>query len=102
MKALTEAEKNNLFQAFLELKTPEECEAFLEDLCSVAEIKSMIQRFEVAQMLDDERVYTDIVERTGASSATISRVSRALTNGKNGYRIALDRIKGKKGRGRDE
>jgi len=99
MKALTDAEKNNLFRAFLELRTPEECEAFLEDLCSVAEIKSLIQRFEVAQMLDDERVYTDIVERTGASSATISRVSRALTNGKNGYRTGIRIRSGRIGTG---
>ena len=82
-----------LDQAVLSLKTPEECRAFFEDLCTVAELKAMSQRLEVAQLLDEGLIYNDILQRTGASSATISRVNRALQYGANGYKTVLPRVK---------
>ena len=84
---------NQLYQAILSLKTPEECHDFFQDLCTVAELKAMAQRLEVAQMLDAGMIYNDILDRTGASSATISRVNRALQYGADGYKTILPRIK---------
>lgn len=79
-------EKNDqLYKAILQLRDEEECYAFFQDLCTVAELRSMEQRFEVASLLDDGMIYNDILERTGASSATISRVRRSmLDNGAGG------------------
>jgi len=85
-----------LFEAILSLKTQEECYAFFEDLCTVPEIKAMSQRLVVAHMLSTKRVYSDIVARTGASTATISRVNRALNYGCDGYKLAFDRMDAKK------
>lgn len=82
-----------LYQAVLTLQTPEECRAFFQDLCTVAELKALSQRLEVAQLLDDGLIYNDILQRTGASSATISRVNRALQYGANGYKTVLPRVK---------
>ena len=82
-----------LFKAILSLKTPEECHAFFQDLCTVAEIRAMSQRLEVAQLLDEGMIYNDILQRTGASSATISRVNRALQYGADGYKTVLPRLK---------
>ncbi len=82
-----------LYRAVLSLKTPEECRAFFEDLCTVAELKAMSQRLEVAQLLDEGLIYNDILQRTGASSATISRVNRALQYGADGYKTVLPRLK---------
>jgi TrpR-related protein YerC/YecD len=79
-----------LFEAILLLRNKEECYRFFEDLCTVAEIKAMGQRLEVAKMLDQELTYTDIAEETGASTATISRVKRCLFFGADGYRLILD------------
>jgi len=84
-----------LFNAILSLETIEDCYSFFDDLCTVSELKSISQRFEVAQMLDSKCVYTDIVSQTGASSATISRVNRSLLYGSGGYRSVLDKMKGK-------
>jgi len=84
---------NQLYQAILSLESPEECHIFFQDLCTVAELKAMAQRLEVAQMLDSGMIYNDILDRTGASSATISRVNRALQYGANGYKTVLPRIK---------
>ena len=70
-----------LFDAILCLKDREECYSFFEDLCTVNEILSLSQRFEVAAMLKDHKTYLEIAEKTGASTATISRVGRALTDG---------------------
>ena len=75
-----------LYQALLEIKDLEECRRFLQDLCTVSELKAMEQRMEVA-------IYSDILERTGASSATISRVNRCLHYGADGYRTILPRLK---------
>lgn len=81
-----------LFRAVLALKTIDECYDFFEDLCTAAEIKAMAQRITVAKMLRENKVYTDIVNRTGASTATISRVNRSLHYGCDGYEKIFERI----------
>ena len=82
-----------LYEAILKLETVEECRAFFQDLCTVAELNAMEQRLEVAELLDSGLIYNDILERTGASSATISRVNRALQYGADGYKTILPRLK---------
>ena len=81
-----------LFEAILALRDREECRAFFQDLCTVAELKAMAQRLEVAQLLDQGLIYNDILRRTGASSATLSRVNRALQYGADGYKTVLPRL----------
>lgn len=81
----------NLMDCILSLKTPQECEAFFLDLCTMSELGAMAQRLEVANLLRAELVYSDIVAKTGASSATISRVARCLNYGTGGYELALER-----------
>ena len=81
-----------LFKAILTLNDLDECYAFFEDLCSVSELKSITQRFAVARMLHDGKVYSEIVETTGASTATISRVNRALTGGCDAFKMVFDRL----------
>lgn len=83
---------NQLFDAILCLKTNEECYAFFEDLCTVNELLSLSQRFEVASMLRSHKTYLEIAEKTGASTATISRVNRSLNYGNDGYDMIFDRI----------
>ena len=83
-----------LYEAILTLKDLEECKKFFSDLCTVAELRAMEQRFEVAMLLSDGMIYNDILERTGASSATISR---SLQYGADGYQAVLPRIKEKLG-----
>ncbi len=82
-----------LFNAILSLENMEECYSFFEDLCTVLELKAMSQRLHVAQMLNEKKVYSDIVTQTGASTATISRVNRTLNYGSDGYKIVFDRVK---------
>ncbi len=82
-----------LFRAILSLKNEDECSRFLEDLCTISELQAMKQRFEVALMLDEGRIYSEIAKETGASTATISRVNKCLKYGADGYRTALDRMK---------
>ncbi|MCI9367083.1 MAG: TrpR-like protein [Oscillospiraceae bacterium] len=82
-----------LYQAILALNSLEECRAFFQDLCTVSELRAMAQRLEVAQLLDDGLIYNDILQRTRASSATISRVNRALQYGADGYKTVLPRLK---------
>lgn len=89
--------KNNatdfLFDAVLSLDNKEECYRFFEDLCTSAELKAMSQRLVVAKMLTEKKVYTEIVKETGASTATISRVKRALfDNDTYGYTMVLDKM----------
>ena len=86
-------ENTAMYQAILSLKTEEECRKFMEDLCSITEIMAMEQRFEVAKLLNDGLIYNAIMEQTGASSATISRVNRSLQYGAGGYGIVFDRLK---------
>ena len=83
---------HELYRAMMKLQTPEECYRFFEDLCTVSELKAMEQRYEVAKLLDGGMVYNEILEKTGASSATISRVNRCLNSGADGYRVILDRM----------
>lgn len=80
-----------LFDAILSLENREECYQFFDDLCTINEIISLSQRFEVATMLNQGKTYIEIAEKTGASTATISRVNRALNYGNNGYQLALER-----------
>ncbi len=84
---------DSLFEAILTLKTLDDCYAFFDDLCTVPEIKAMAQRFAVAKMLDNGEIYTEIVAHTGASTATISRVNRALNYGSDGYTLTINRLK---------
>ena len=89
----TKQKNERLYRAILALETEEECYAFFQDLCTIAELRSMEQRYEVATLLSEGMVYSDILERTGASSATISRVNRALLNGTGGYVSVLGKMK---------
>ena len=82
-----------LFDAILCLNNKEECYNFFEDLCTVNELLSLSQRFEVASMLREHRTYLEIAEKTGASTATISRVNRSLNYGTDGYELIFDRLK---------
>ncbi len=86
-----------LFEGILQLKTVEECELFFNDLCTMKELQSIAQRFEVAEMLINGHTYIDVGESTGASTATISRVNRCLVYGEGGYKVVFDKLKAIKG-----
>ena len=90
-KLRTEA-VDHLFEAILHLENKEECYKFFEDVCTVNELLSFSQRFEVARMLRTQKTYLDIAEQTGASTATISRVNRSLNYGNDGYDMVLARM----------
>ena len=81
-----------LFDAILCLRDKEECYQFFEDVCTVNELLSLSQRLEVARMLTEKKTYLEIAECTGASTATISRVNRSLTYGRDGYEMVFSRI----------
>lgn len=83
---------DRLFEAILVLENIDECYQFFEDICTVAELKSLAQRLEVAKMLQENRTYGEIAARTGAGTATISRVKRALNFGADGYKLVLERL----------
>ena len=83
---------DHLFEAVLCLENKEECYTFFEDVCTINELLSLSQRFEVARMLRQKKTYLEISEKTGASTATISRVNRSLTYGNEGYEIVFKRI----------
>lgn len=85
-------EMDYLVDAIRSLKTREEVYRFLEDVCTINEIKAMEQRLQVARMLKDKRTYLDIASSTGASTATISRVNRSLNYGNNGYSTVFNRV----------
>ncbi len=89
---LKDAATDRLFDAILSLQTIEECYSFFEDILTVAEIKSLSQRLQVAIMLRQGRTYTEICEATKVSTATISRVNRSLEYGADGYKLVLDRL----------
>ncbi len=94
MARITKKEKSDgLYKAILMLKTEEEVYNFFQDLCTITELRAMEQRFEVAVLLNKGMIYNDILERTGASSATISRVNRSLSFGAGGYQVIFDRVK---------
>ena len=86
---------DELFKGIMSLDSIEECYNFFEDLCTITELRAMAQRFQVAKMLDQGQIYSDIVRETGASTATISRVNKCLIYGTDGYRMVLDRTKSK-------
>ena len=94
-KFLDKPSSGTLYKAIAALQNEEECRRFLEDLCTVSELKAMEQRMDVAMLLDDGLIYREIMERTGASSATISRVNRCLHYGADGYRTIIPRLKEK-------
>ena len=95
-KKIRTTEVDHLFDAILTLENKEECYTFFEDVCTVNELLSLSQRFEVAGMLRDQRTYLDIAEKTGASTATISRVNRSLNYGNDGYDMVFNRLKEEK------
>lgn len=82
----------NLYEAILTLETVDECVKFFSDLCTVGELRAMEQRYQVAKLLHQGKIYADILAETGASSATISRVNRSLQYGADGYRVAFKRL----------
>ena len=93
VKRLKSEPVDHLFEAILTLKSKEECYSFFEDLCTVNELLSLSQRFEVAAMLKEHKTYLEIAEKTGAATATISRVNRSLTYGNDGYEMVFSRMK---------
>ena len=97
MSRITKKEKSDgLYKALLTLKTEDEFYRFFQDLCTITELRSMEQRFEVACLLNQGMIYNDILEKTGASSATISRVNRSLQYGADGYQTVLPRVKARR------
>lgn len=92
IKKFNEKNIHNLAKAFVSIDNEEDCLNFLADLCTVSEVKAMAQRLEVAAMLSERKVYSDIVSKTGASTATISRVNNALTYGEDGYKSVLQKL----------
>ena len=96
---ITDTEKKNLqqfYRAILSLKDEEECRKFFDDVATIKEVLDMSARLEVARMLDEGTVFSEISRETGASSATISRVNKCLTYGEGGYRTVLERINRKR------
>ena len=85
---------DHLFDAILQIKDRDECYIFFEDICTINELLSLSQRFEVATMLRERKTYLEIAEKTGASTATISRVNRSLNYGNDGYDMVLKRMNG--------
>lgn len=91
-KPITDSNMDFLYEAVLELESKEEVARFFEDLCTINELKSLSQRIVVAKMLTQHCVYSDIVAKTGASTATISRVNRSLSYGAGGYDDIFERL----------
>jgi TrpR-related protein YerC/YecD len=91
-RKLKDSDTDLLFKAILSLRDEQECYDFFEDICTIAEIKSLAQRLHVARMLRQKKTYTEICDTTGVSTATISRVNRALEYGADGYKLVLDRL----------
>lgn len=94
-KISTDGYVKELYEALMMPETIEEFAVFMEDLCTVAELQAMAQRLQVAKMLKSGKVYSEIVEETGASTATISRVNRSFSYGGEGYKIVLKRLENK-------
>lgn len=91
-KRIKKPRNEEMYQAILQMKTVEECMKFFDDLCTVSELQAMEQRYQVASLLHKGMIYNDILARTGASSATISRVNRSLQYGADGYALAFERL----------
>ena len=94
-KFIDKVSGNTLYRAVLTLKNEDECRRFFQDLCTVSELKAMEQRMDVAMLLDDGMIYSEVLEKTGASTATISRVNRSLQYGAEGYKTVIPRLKEK-------
>ena len=92
MQSFHSESMERLFKAITMLQTEEECSAFFEDLCTINEMLSLGQRFEVANMLRQHCTYNEVAEKTGASTATISRVNRCLNYGNDGYQLVIGRM----------
>ena len=86
------SETDRLFKAILSLETEEDCGKFFEDICTIKELQSMAQRLDVARLLKEKKTFAEIVAKTGASTATISRVNRCLMYGAGGYSKVLKEI----------
>lgn len=84
---------DTLFEAILTLKDIDECYQFFQDVATIPEIKSLAQRLEVAMMILEDETYTSISRKSGASTATISRVKNCLYYGEDGYQLAINRLK---------
>ena len=95
MKKLHTEAVDRLFQAILNLKDLDECYSFFEDICTIKELQDISQRLEVAELLSQNISYLEISKKTGASTATISRVNKCLIYGNDGYKTALERLKEK-------
>ena len=95
MEKINREELDFLCDAVLSLKTREECYAFFEDVCTIAETQALMQRLEVAKLLREKVTYQEISKRTGASTATISRVNRCVVYGPGGYDLVLERLQKK-------
>ena len=93
-KFLDKQSSDALYRAIVSIQNEEECRKFLDDLCTVSELKAMQQRMDVALLLDEGLIYSEILEKTGASSATISRVNRCLHYGAGGYKVIVPRLRG--------
>ncbi len=94
-KFIDKVSGDTLYRAVLTLKNEDECRRFFQDLCTVSELKAMEQRMDVAMLLDDGMIYSEVLEKTGASTATISRVNRSLQYGAEGYKTVIPRLKEK-------
>ena len=94
-KKIRTEEVDHLFEAILTLENKDECYQFFEDVCTVNELLSLAQRYEVAQMLRNKNTYLEIADKTGASTATISRVNRSLNYGNDGYDMVFKRLEEK-------
>ncbi len=90
---LNESQLDALYEGMLKLKSVTECRAFFRDLCTLGELQELSERFQVAQLIDQKIPYREIAERTGVSTATITRVAQWLNHGEGGYRLILDRLK---------
>ena len=91
-KHIKKNRNEEMYRAILQMKTVEECMKFFDDLCTVSELQAMEQRYQVASLLHQGMIYNDILARTGASSATISRVNRSLQYGAGGYDLVFARL----------
>ena len=96
MEKIRHRDEELFYDAILTLKTPADCRAFFEDICTIKELQSIAQRFRVAALLDEGRNYLEVSEETGASSATISRVNRSLSYGTGAYERVFARLKAEK------
>lgn len=93
MKKINTKLNDNLFKAILSLGDENECRMFFEDICTIKEIQDIAQRLEVARLLGEGRAYNDVAQKTGASTATISRVNKCISYGSGGYELVLKKMK---------